>query len=109
MEQEKSFLEKQKAEWKAHIFRRPPRRRWGLGGLVLSLGMIFYGLPNGSPGLFEALPPVGILEGTGVLFGSLAEVMPEEQGTLAGILRLWGGLFVVCGFALMVVGGISGM
>ena len=40
----------------------------------------------------------------GTLFGSLAEPMPEEQTTLAGILRLWAGLFVACGFGLMVVG-----
>jgi hypothetical protein len=40
----------------------------------------------------------------GTLLGSLAELMPEEQTTLAGILRLWAGLFVACGFGLMVVG-----
>ncbi len=40
----------------------------------------------------------------GTLLGSLAELMTEEQTTLAGILRLWTGLFVACGFGLMVVG-----
>ena len=40
----------------------------------------------------------------GALFGSLAELMPEEQTTLAGILLLWACLFVACGFVLMVVG-----
>jgi hypothetical protein len=44
----------------------------------------------------------------GALFGSLAELMPEAQTTLAGILRLWAGLFVACGFGLMVVGGVLG-
>ncbi len=39
-------------------------------------------------------------------FGSLAELMPEEQTALAGILGLWAGLFVCCGFALMVIGGV---
>ncbi|MDP8901081.1 MAG: hypothetical protein M3N33_08070 [Actinomycetota bacterium] len=44
----------------------------------------------------------------GALFGSLAELMPEEQTTLVGILRPWAGLFVGCGFALMVIGGFLG-
>ncbi len=55
-----------------------------------------------------AFPPFGVLEGMGALFGSLAELMPEVQATLAGILRAWAGLFVICGFALMVIGGILG-
>lgn len=42
----------------------------------------------------------------GALFGSLAEL--KEQTTLAGILRPWAGLFVGCGFALMVIGGFLG-
>jgi hypothetical protein len=37
---------------------------------VLSLGLILF----------------GVLEGMGGLFGSLAELMPEEQTTLAGVL-----------------------
>lgn len=44
----------------------------------------------------------------GAFFGSLAELLPEEQATLAGILRVWAGLFVVCGLGLMVVGGLPG-
>ncbi len=44
----------------------------------------------------------------GALFGSLAELMPEEQTTLVSIPRLWAGLFVGCGFALMVIGGFLG-
>ena len=106
--EEKGFLEKQKEEWKAHIFRRRPRRWWGFVGLGLSLGMMYFGVSDGPWVVASTLPPAGVLEGTGLLFGSLAELMPEEQDTLAGILRLWGGLFVVCGFALMVAGGITG-
>jgi hypothetical protein len=34
--------------------------------------------------------------------------MPEEQTTLAGILRIWGGVFVCCGFGLMVAGLVLG-
>jgi hypothetical protein len=44
----------------------------------------------------------------GAHFGSLAELKPEEQATLAGILRAWAGLFVICSFGLMVIGGILG-
>ena len=44
----------------------------------------------------------------GTLFGSLTELMPEEQTTLAGILRLWARLSVPCGFGLMVVGCVLG-
>ena len=44
----------------------------------------------------------------GALFGSLVELMPQEQTTLAGILRTWAGLFVACGFGLMVVGAVLG-
>ena len=108
MEEKKGFLEKQKEEWKTHIFRRTPRRRFGLVGLALSLGMIFFGLANDPWAMPSTLPPMGVVEGMGFLFGSLAELMPEEQSTLAGILRLWGGLFVVCVFAAMVAGGIPG-
>ena len=42
----------------------------------------------------------------GTLFGSLAELTPEEQTTLAGFLRLLAWLFLACGFGLMVVGGV---
>ncbi len=78
-------------------------------GLVASLGVIYFGLPADVPrtGL-ASLPPLGVLEGMGALFGSLAELMPEEQTTLAGVLRVWAGLFVGCGFALMVDRGRPG-
>ena len=76
-------------------------------GLVASLGVIYFGLPaDVFRGGLTSLPPLGVIEGMGALFGSLAELMPEEQTTLAGILCLWAGLFVGCGFALMVVGGV---
>jgi hypothetical protein len=78
-------------------------------GLALSLGVIYFGLPAEAPraGL-TSFPPLGVLEGIGALFGSLAELMPEEQTTLAGILRIWAGLFVACGFGLMVIGDVLG-
>jgi hypothetical protein len=44
----------------------------------------------------------------GLPSGSLAQLMPEGQTTLAGMVRAWVGLFVVCGLALMVLGGVSG-
>ncbi len=78
-------------------------------GLVASLGVIYFGLPAD---VFRAgltpLPPLGVIEGMGALFGSLAELMPEEQTTLAGVLRIWGGVFVCCGFGLMVAGLVLG-
>jgi hypothetical protein len=76
---------------------------------VISLVVIYLGLPADAPrtGL-AAFPPFGVLEGMGALFGSLAELLPQEQTTLAGILRVWASLFVSCGFALMVIGGILG-
>ena len=107
MEEEKGVFAKQKEAWKSHLFRAPSRRRWGLGGLVLSLGMIYLGLAYGTEGPTRGnamIPLLGVLEGIGVFFGSLAELLPEEQVTLAGILRLWAGLFAACGFALMMVG-----
>ena len=110
MEEEKGFLARQKEEWKSLIFRAPSRRRWGVVGLVLPLVVIYFGLPTEAPraGL-TAFPPLGVLEGMGgALFGSLAELLPQEQTTLAGILRVWASLFVSCGFALMVIGGILG-
>lgn len=109
MESEESFLARQKKDWKSHLFRAPSRRQWGLVGLVISLVVIYLGLPTDAPRTdLVAFPPLGVLEGMGALFGSLAELMPEEQTTLAGILRVWAGLFVICGFALMVIGGILG-
>ena len=106
MEEEKGVFAKQKEAWKSHLFQAPSRRRWGLGGLVLSLGMIYFGLAAGAEGPTRdnaVLPPFSMLEGMGLLFGPLAELLPEEQVTLAGILRLWAGLFAACGFALMMV------
>ena len=53
--------------------------------------MIYFGLAAGAEGptRYNAVPPpLSILEGMGLLFGSLAELLPEEQVTLAGILRL---------------------
>jgi hypothetical protein len=102
----KGFFVKQKEAWKSHLFHATSRRRWGLGGLVLSLAMIYFGLAAGAEGPTRdnaVLPPLSVLEGIGFLFGSLAELLPEEQVTLAGILRLWAGLFAACGFALMMV------
>ena len=111
MEEEKGFLARQKEAWKSHLFQAPSRRRWGLGGLVLSLVMIYFGLAAGTEGPTRnnaVLPSLSVLEGIGLLFGSLAELLPEEQVTLAGILRLWAGLFAACGFALMMVGLFPG-
>ena len=107
MEEEKGFLARQKEEWISLVFRAPSRRRWGLVGLAASLGMIYFGLDARNEDLgwdVSFLPPLGVLEGMGTLFGSLAELMPEEQKTLTGILRLWGGLFLICGFALTALG-----
>ena len=105
MEEEKGLLARQKEEWRSLILRAPSRRRWGLVGLVLSLGLILFGLPAEAPGDgLASFPPLGVLEKMGTLFGSLTEPMPEEQTTPAGILRLWACLFVACGFVLMVVG-----
>ena len=109
MEEKEGFVARQKEELNSHVFRAPSHRRWGLVGLVASLGMIYFGLPAEAPRAGPAtFPPLGVLEGMGALFGSVAELMPEEQTTLAGILRLWAGLFVGCGFALMVIGGVLG-
>ena len=109
MEEEKGFLARQKEELKSHLFRAPSHRRWGLLGLALSLAWIYFGLPDEAPGTgLASFPILGVLEGVGALFGSLAELLPEEQTTLAGILRLWAGLFVTCGFGPMVVGGVLG-
>ena len=107
MEEEKGVFAKQKEAWKSHLFQAPSRRRWGLGGLVLSLGMIYFGLAAGAEGPTRdnaVLPPFSMLEGRGLLFRPLAELLPEAQVTLAAILRLWAGLFAGCGFALMMVG-----
>ena len=88
MEGDRGFLARQKEEWRSLIFRAPSRRR-GLVGLVHSPGLILFGLPAEAPGDgLASFPPLGILEGMGGLFGSLAELMPEERTTLAGILRL---------------------
>ena len=109
MDEDKGFVEKQKDDWKKHLFRKPSRGWWAFAGLAGSFVMIFFGLSEGSSGAVETFfPPFGVLEGIGLLFGSLAEFMPEEQTTLAGILRLWAGLFVLCGFALIVLGGTPG-
>jgi hypothetical protein len=82
----------------------------GLWGLAISLGVIFFSISDEPwPGLTNFLPPFSVVEGMGLPFGSVAELLPEEQATLAGILRAWAGLFVVCGFALMVIRGIPGV
>ena len=108
MREEKGLLDRQRDEWKAQLFRKPSRGRWAFAGLVGSVVIMFVGASGDAWMVPSPLPPVGILEGMGLLFGSLAEIMPEEQTTLAGILRLWAGLFVVCGFALVVAGRVTG-
>ena len=110
MEEEKGFVERQRDEWRSHLFRKPSRHWWAFALLALSLGMIYFGLGEGPrTGPVAFLPPLGVLEGMGAFFGSLAELMPDGQTTLAGILRLWAGLFVACGFALMVISGVPGV
>lgn len=77
--------------------------------MALSPGMIYFGLPaEAARSGLTSLPPLGVLEGIGTLFGSLAELMPGEQTTLTGILRLRAGLFLACGFGLMLIGGVLG-
>ena len=112
MEERKNSPVRKKKEWKSRLLRTPSRRRWGFVGLVASFVMIYSGLAYGTgsqPEVLTPLPPFGVLEGMGALFGSLAELMPEEQASLAGILRVWAGVFVACGFGLMVVGGVGGI
>ncbi len=91
----------------AHLPRAlaPPGARWA--GALARLDPLRP--PRRGPGdNLASFPPLGVPEGVGTLFGSLAELMPEEQTTLAGILRLWAGLFVACGFGPMVVGCVLG-
>ena len=111
MEEEKGYLAGQKQRWKSHLFHAPSRRRWGLGGSVLFLGMIYFGLTLGTEGPTRGsavLPSLSVLGGMGLLFGSLAELLPGEQVTLVSILRLWAGLFAACGFGLMMIGLVLG-
>ena len=73
---------------------------------LVMIVMIYFGLAAGAEGPTRGnavLPPLSVLEEIGLLFGSRAKLLPEEQVTLAGILRLWAGLFAACGFALMMV------
>ena len=95
-----------KEDWRKHFFRPPTRRRWALAGLAASLALLYWGLafPGGPRTDVAYTQYFGLLEGLGLLFGSVAELMPEEQTTLAGILRMWAGLFAVCGAALMLAG-----
>ena len=92
--------------WRKHFFRKPTRRRWALLGLAGSSAMLLYSLALSSgPGTGGTyFQYFGLLEGLGLFFGSVAELMPGEQTTLAGILRMWAGLFAVCGAALMFAG-----
>lgn len=104
--EDKNLLSRWKEDWRKHFFRPPTRRRWALLGLVGSFAMLYYSLafPPG-PGTGGAyFRYFGLLEGVGLLFGSAAELLPGEQTTLAGILRMWAGLFAVCGAALMFAG-----
>jgi hypothetical protein len=78
-------------------------------GLAISLVVVYFGLPAETPRDGPmSFPPLGVHEGASTLFGCLAELMPEEQTKLAGILRLRAGLFVACGFGLMVIGNFLG-
>lgn len=103
---DKSFVSRWKEDWRKHFFRRPTRRRWALLGLAGSFAMLYYGLafPSGPGTGGVYFQYFGLLEGLGLLFGSVAELMPGEQTTLAGILRMWVGLFAGCGAALMFAG-----
>ncbi len=102
----KNAISQQKESWKSHIFRKPSRRRWAVVGLAASFAMLYYGLafasgPRTGQAYFQYF---GLLEGLGILFGSVAELMPEEQTTLSGILRGWASLFAICGAILMFTG-----
>ncbi len=103
---DKNLASRWKEDWKKHFFRKPTRRRWAMVGLVGSFVMLCYGLafpsdPRSDQAYFRYF---GLFEGLGIFFGSVAELMSEEQTTLAGILRMWAGLFAVCGAALMFAG-----
>lgn len=90
--------------------RKPSRRRLALGGLVFSLGVMYWSLafPSGPQSGPAILQYFGLLEGLGAFFGSVAELLPEEQKSLARILQMWAGLFAICGFVLIVARGLLG-
>ena len=89
MEGDKDPIGRRKKQRRRHLLRGPSRRRW-IAGLAPWFGPTHFGL--------------GVGPRPGDLFGSLFGLMPEEQATLAGILRSWAGLFVVCGVCLLVLG-----
>ena len=102
--QEKGLFSRHKEEFRSHVFRKPSHRRFGLVGLAFSTFAIYWGassLPHDPLQALTGLALTGLCEGMGGLFGSLAELLPEEQTTLAGIFRMWAGLFVACGIVLM--------
>ena len=104
MEKDRGFFSRQKKEFGAPLFRKPSHRRFGVVGLGFSVFAIYWGassLPHDPLEALTGLALSGLCEGMGALFGSVAELLPEEQTALAGILRVWAGLFVVCGVILI--------
>jgi hypothetical protein len=106
MEMEEGFFSRRKEELRYHLFRQPSHRRFGLVSLAFAIFAIYFSASSFPQDPREALAGFGLsglCEGMGDLFGSVAELVPEEQTTLAGILRTWAGLFVVCGIVPMAV------
>lgn len=104
MEEEKDFFGRQEGGWRSRLSRAPSRSRWWLVGLAVSTLTVCYSgstLPQDPRMLLLGFQLTGVVEGLGLFFGSVAELLPEEQTTLAGILRVWAGLFVVLGMVLL--------
>ena len=103
---ERGFFSHHKEKFRSHLFRKPSHRRFGLVSLTFSIFAIYWGassLPHDPLEALSGFGLAGLCEGMGALFGSVAELMPEEQTTLAGLLRIWASLFVACGIVLMAV------
>ena len=94
-----NYISRKQAEWRSDFFKEPEQKWHFLLLLFFSVVAIYWGAydyPTDPTVGDTALMLAGVCGGIAGFFASVAEVLPKSQTQLAGVLRIWAFLAILC-------------
>ena len=94
-----NYISRKQTEWKSDFFKEPEQKRRYLLFLFFSLVAIYWGAydyPTDPTAGDTALMLIGVCGGVAGFLTSVAEMLPKSPSQLAGVLRIWAFLAILC-------------